>query len=169
MKTPSISFPGSFAEATRKLRDLFGDRRAANMIGKGPSRINHACYPDQETYCPLGVDQALRLDIGYARATGYEGPILRSYRRQYEEALADCRRVPASNPLVRISNLSRCSGDALQAVAEVERIEELRGGQADSDSRVVLLRALDELIGEAEALRRTYAEAGDVVPLQEVA
>ena len=98
MAAYKLRTPGTFADAATKYRDQFTADGAAAIIGaRSASRINQACDPEQVNYTPLGVRQALELDVAFYQRHGY-APTFDVYRRQLAERTTGS--APAISPMV---------------------------------------------------------------------
>ncbi|MEN0652411.1 MULTISPECIES: hypothetical protein [Hyphobacterium] len=144
---PADSFPDA---VTRIMGELTAEG-AGEIIGTRGGRVRAASDPDQVNYSPLSIEQALLLDIAFAKATGREGPMLRAFRIQYCAEVGDaCEHLPI---VTRIGSIARESGEALHAMSAMVHPDSPGGAETTPSEARAAIKELDEMIREAEAAK----------------
>ena len=148
--------PGTFDEATTRIRDLFGAGAMGLQVGVSEASINAACDSDLSNYCPLRVDRALDLDVWWVRATGKAPPLYTAYGQMLADrtAMAPMAGLPHEN----MANLSKESAEVIEAIAKFVETE----GCSTASEEVV--RQCDDVIRLMQAIRTKHARNAGLLP-----
>ena len=162
MAAYKLRTPGTFADAATKYRDQFTADGAAAIIGaRSASRINQACDPEQVNYTPLGVRQALELDVAFYQRHGY-APTFDVYRRQLAERTTGS--APAISPMVAISQMTAEHSDVIRALCDSVSEQGPGGKVVTSVEALNAVREIDALIALAEGVRASLCQTAGISP-----
>jgi len=134
---------GSFSDAVSRVAGELTAVGAGEVIGVGRGRIYAATDPDQDNYSPLNVEQALKLDVAYHQACGKEGPIMRAYHQQYEDAITQSE--GGVDLVVRIGQIGKEAGDVVDRIAKALDPNSLHGRELSRREAMEILKELSDL------------------------
>lgn len=151
---------GTFSDAVSKIAGELSAAGAGEVIGVGRGRIYAATDPDQDNYSALNVEQALKLDVAFFEETGREGPILRAYRQQYDDAISGGGDgVPL---VIRIGQIGKEAGEVIDRIAKSIDPNSRRGSDLSRREAVEVLKEISDLKEVIDATEKHVREAAGI-------
>ena len=145
--------PGSYAEATTRVRDQIGARVCAALLGVSRSRVDAACDPDQPNYSPLSVPQAEALDAEYVRQTGQPAPIWTCMGAKLSGSPVG----HDGEPIEHMADISELKNAIIQAIRQAVDPRGISGVEIAPTEALAVVRAFDAAMPGLSSIRASYA------------
>lgn len=132
----------NFARAVSIIRSELSENECAEAVGRSNSLIRKWADPDNPAVPNL--EQALTLDLLYAKSIGKRPPILDIYTDKLTDVL-NARKKLTVNLMIATLSVQSVVGQLSDAVAKASGSDNSRGAQLSNYNRATILGLVDKL------------------------
>ena len=148
-------FANDFARAVSKIRYELSEEECADTVGRSRSLIRKWADPDHPSVPNL--EQALKLDLYYARCTGKKPIILEIYTEKLTNALNGRKKLTV-NLLIATLSVQSIVGQLSKIVVDASHAGDSTSAQLSNYNRAIILGLIDELQALSDLIEDTVEE-----------
>lgn len=148
-------FTKDFARAVSKIRSEISEQQCADAVGRSRSLIRKWADPDHPSVPNL--EQALMLDLIYARSTGKKPLILEFYTEKLTDALSGRKKLTVNLTIATLS-VQSIVGQLSRIVADVSDGVDNNNLPLSNYNRSIILTLIDELQELSDLIEDTVEE-----------